>query len=154
MLHHLCQNNIDHTKFDGVFQDKFGLAFLCLNCMSKCMMPENINENKSKQSNNLSDIIDIEDEEKSQDKNLNGLFDDNDSSDSGTDNDVDSNDDDDSSDNDSSGSDTDDDDELDVVKLDNKGREINENPTFKSNDLNKNKDVSKSNEKLIELPKK
>ena len=41
MLHHMCQNNIDHTKFDGGFEENFGLAFCCLNCMSKCMMSEN-----------------------------------------------------------------------------------------------------------------
>ena len=77
------------------------------------------NWKKSKQWNKVSDIIDIEDEENSQDKNLNGLFDDTDSSNSGTYNDTDSNDDDESSDNDSPGNDTDDDDELDVVEFDN-----------------------------------
>ena len=119
ILHHFCQNNIDHTKFDGTFEDKFGLAFRCLDWMSKCIIPENITEKKSKKWNKVSDIIDIEDEENFQDKNLNGLFDDTDSSNSGIYNDTDSNDDDDSSDNDSPGNDTDDNDELDVVEFDN-----------------------------------
>ena len=158
MLHHMCQNNIDHTKFDGGFEEKVGIVFHCRDCMSKSKIPENITGKISKPSNKVWDIIESKDEEKYQDTNLEGVFDDIYSSESNSDSDVDSNDDNDSSDNDSSdndsaGNDTDDDDELDVVELDNKGRKINENPTFKSNDLNKNKDVLKSNEKLIELPK-
>ena len=59
-----------------------------------------------------------------------------------------------------------DDDELDVVEFNNEGREINNNSNFelniesmndnttsKSNASNKNKAVSKLNEKLNELPK-
>ena len=93
MLHDMCQNNIDHTKFDGGFEEKNGLAFCCLGCMSKCIISENKIWKKSKPSNKVSDIIEIEDEEKSQDKNLEGLFDKSDSSDSGSVIDVDSNDD-------------------------------------------------------------
>ena len=61
--------------------------------MSKCIIPKNITGNISKPSNKVLDIIEVEDEGKSQDKNLDGLFDDIDSSDSDTDDDVDSNDD-------------------------------------------------------------
>ena len=111
--------------------------------MSKCIIPKNITGNISKPSNKVLDIIEVEDEEKSQDKNLDGLFDNTNISDNDTDDDVDNNDNDDSSDNDSSDNDTDDDDddELDIVDFDNEGREINENPTLKSNKSNKNKNV-------------
>ena len=61
--------------------------------MSKCIISKNITGNISKPSSKVSDIIEVEDEETYQDKNLDGLFDDIDSSDSDTDDDVDSNDD-------------------------------------------------------------
>ena len=133
MLHHVCQNNIDHNKFDEGIEEKIDLEFLYLDCMSTCMMSENKTRKIFKPSNKLLDIIEIEDEEKSQDKNLEGLFDKSDSSDSDSDIDVDSNDDFDSSNNDSSGNDIDDDNGLDVVAFDNKGREINNNSNFDSN---------------------
>ena len=160
MLHHVCQNNIDHNKFDEGIEETIDLEFLYLDCMSTCMMSENKTRKIFKPSNKLLDIIEIEDEEKSQDKNLEGLFDSSDSSNS------DSNDDDDSSDNYSSGNDIDNNDKLDVVEFDIKGHEINDNSNFelniesmndnttsKSNESNKNKAVSKLNEKLNELPK-
>ena len=60
--------------------------------MSKCIIPKNITGNISKPSNKVLDIIEVEDEGKSQDKNLDGLFDDIDSSNSDTDDDADIND--------------------------------------------------------------
>ena len=155
MLHHVCRNNTDHTKIDGGFEPKFGLAFRCLDCMSKCLIPENITGKISKPSNKVWDIIESKDEEKYQDTNLEGVFDDIHSSESNSDSDVDSNDDNDSSDNDSAdndsaGNDSDDDSELDVVEFDDEGCEINDNITLKSNESNKNKIVSNSSEKLNE----
>ena len=65
------------------------------------------------------------------------MFDDTDSLESDTDDNVDSNDDNDSSYNDSSGNDTYDNDELCYVEFDNNGREIDEKSILKSNELNK-----------------
>ena len=130
MLYHMYQNTIDHTKFYGGFEEKINLVFRCLDCMSKCVRLECITGNISKPSNKSSDIIEVEDEEKYQDKNVDALFDDTDSLNSDSDNDVDSNNDDDSSVNDT------DDDELYVVEFDNEVREISENKTLKSNESN------------------
>ena len=73
MLHDMCQNNIDHTKFDGGFEEKIGLVFCCFGCMSKCIISENKIGKKSKPSNKVSDIIEIEDKETFQDKKF-GMF--------------------------------------------------------------------------------
>ena len=141
MLHHVCQNNIDHNKFDEGIEEKIDLEFLYLDCMSTCMMSENKTRKIFKPSNKLLDIIEIEDEEKSQDKNLEGLFDSSDSSNG------DSNDDDNSSDNYSSGNDIADNDKLDVVEFDIKGHEINDNSNFELNIESMNDSTTlKSNE--------
>ena len=131
MLYHMYQNTIDHTKVYGGFEEKIDLVFRCLDWMSKCMILDCITGNISKPSNKASDIIKVEDEETYQDKNVDGLFDDTDSLNSVSNDDVDSNNDDDSSVNDN------DDDELYVVEFDNEVREISENKTLKSNESNK-----------------
>ena len=53
ILHHMCQNNIDHTKFDEGFEEKVGIVFHCRACMSKSMIPENITGKISKPSNKV-----------------------------------------------------------------------------------------------------
>ena len=65
----MCQNNIDHAKFDESFREEFCLAFCCLDFMSECMMTDNITGNISKPPNKVLDIIKVDDEETSQDKN-------------------------------------------------------------------------------------
>ena len=40
LLHHMCHNNIDNSVYDGRFQNKFGLAFRCPECMPLIMKTE------------------------------------------------------------------------------------------------------------------
>ena len=61
LLHHMCQNNMYHSVYDGSFESKFGLVFRCPECITIAIKSEDskmsCNKKLFKTSKNILDTL-------------------------------------------------------------------------------------------------